>query len=168
MNRSRWISSVALAALAIAPWSPLAARPTTEESISPQLLVKRVGRVANKCCLPGRRWGCDPANLSQSGCKSIRFPLVDCQGTSAVTMKCTGAVCQTASSEDYCEHDFVTVGHNQCRPTGMSTTVGCPADEWQCLVIRTAYWTPGAPQSDVYICDDAQSTICTHNYSDCH
>ncbi len=131
-----------------------------------QALNKIVGVVDGKCCLPGRRWGCDPQNFSQSGCTRILRPL-NCQGRRWMTMKCTSASCVPSNPEHKCEVDIRTVRHNQCRPTGHSTTVGCPEEQWQCEVNMRGYTNSANPSSDKLVCDDDIATLCGNNYSAC-
>lgn len=129
-------------------------------------LNKRVGAIEGKCCLSGRRWGCDPENFQQSGCTRIGGPM-HCERRRWETMKCTSAKCQKSNTEHKCEVDIKTVRHNRCRPTGHATTVGCPEQHWQCEVEMRLYTNPNNPPSDVIVCDEKISTLCGTDYQPC-
>jgi hypothetical protein len=126
-----------------------------------------VGQISGKCCLPGRRWGCDPANFNQTNCVPLSEQYPSCFGTSIRTMKCTDATCVTAGPEDVCKLVGKSIAMNRCRPTGRITTVGCPADHWQCHVISYPYTMPTAPVRDGFVCEFGNSTICAYNWSRC-
>ncbi len=128
---------------------------------------QRVGVLEAKCCLPGRRWGCDPENFGQSACTPIDTPLTNCHFRGWLTMACRSAVCRASQPEHLCSVDLRRVGRNVCHPTGERTTLGCPADQWQCKVEMIDYTHRNSPMVDVLVCRYAISTICDHDYSDC-
>lgn len=131
-----------------------------------QTLETMVGAIDGKCCKAGRRWGCDPTNFQQSGCTRIGQQMT-CRRQTWATMKCTSAECVRSNVEHQCEVDIRTVRHNMCRPTGDTTTVGCPEEHWQCEVEMKPYTNPDNPKSDVIVCDKKVSTLCGINYSPC-
>lgn len=134
--------------------------------LSEQALDTVVGQIAGKCCMPGRRWGCDPANFNQTGC----VPLTQrphCVKMAWMTMQCTDSTCTAAGPEDICRLIGKTVKQNRCRPTGFITTAGCPVDQWQCRISPSFYTSPDAPSRDAIVCDFGQSTICEYDYSPC-
>jgi hypothetical protein len=155
--------SVLISALGLA-WQPALGTHATHD---PELLQSYVGQVTRKCCLPGRRWGCDPQNFQQTGCVHIEKVFPKCQAGQLVTMGCTSAVCQEAGSEDVCDMGIRTVGMNRCRPLGTKTTVGCPPDHWQCNIRLYSYTLEDAPQTDAFVCNLGSSTICQYDYSVC-
>ncbi len=104
-----------------------------------------VGAIDGKCCKPGRRWGCDPKVFNQSGCTSIAVPLDNCQARGWLAMQCSAATCATSNPEHTCSVDYRVVGRNVCHPTGDRTTIGCPADQWQCKIDMIDYTHKGAP-----------------------
>ena len=59
------------------------------DPLSPEQQRLVVGEVLNHCCLPGRRWGCDPKNFQQSGCSPIQGSKMKCVNLEWVTMKCS-------------------------------------------------------------------------------
>jgi hypothetical protein len=126
-----------------------------------------VGAIEGKCCKPGRRWGCDPRNFGQSGCTPIENTILNCQPRAWLAMACTSAVCLSSNPEHVCSVDYWTVGRNVCHPTGERTTVGCPADQWQCKVEMLDYTHEQAPKTDVLVCRYDVSTICDYSYNDC-
>lgn len=125
-----------------------------------------VGTVLSHCCLPGRRWGCDPENFQQSGCKPIQGSKMKCVELEWFTMRCSGAICKYTSPEDICIATLKLVPHNRCYPTGKLTTVGCPENQWQCEVLMKDYLKPDAPKDIILVCDDT-STLCRFSYSRC-
>ena len=135
--------------------------------LSPQECQQRVGVLEAKCCQPGRRWGCDPENFGQSGCTPIDAPLTNCYVRGWLTMACRSAACRASQPEHLCSVDFRRVGRNVCHPTGERTTLGCPADQWQCKIEMIDYTHKDAPMVDVLVCRYNISTICDHDYSDC-
>ncbi len=164
LRRVRILSPLLLFALA----SVLQLRETAGiQLIPPENLTRAVGTVQRKCCKPGRRMGCDPANFRQTGCVSISRRQLNCVGRGWLAMPCTTASCVQSNPEHRCSVDIHTVRKNACRPTGESTTVDCPDDQWQCKVDMIEYTHDDNPEVDVLICDHAASTICAHNYSEC-
>jgi hypothetical protein len=133
-----------------------------------QLLTSFVGQIPRKCCLWGRRWGCDPVNFNQTGCVQINLQLPNCWSAPPKTMKCTSASCQAGGTEDVCNVDYRQVGLNTCRPTGSRTTTGCPANYWQCYVAMRRYDHSTAPKIDALVCEDPGATICPYSYSKCN
>jgi hypothetical protein len=147
----------------------LAARPEGRvvSHTDSKLLQRPVGAVRKKCCLWGRRWGCAPANFGQTGCVPL-YQYPNCWAAPDKTMPCTSAKCQTAGSEDVCDVSIRLVGLNVCKPTGFKTTVGCPANQWQCQVLMLRYDSPTAPKVQALVCDGEGVTICPFNYSKCN
>jgi hypothetical protein len=129
-------------------------------------LNSHVGVVVGKCCQMGRRWGCDPTNFGQSGCTKIGNP-VNCERRRWATMKCTSAECHRSNTEHRCEVDIKTVRHNRCRTTGLTSTVGCPEEHWQCQVEMRPHTIPTNPKSDVIVCDEKVSTLCGTDFAPC-
>jgi hypothetical protein len=132
------------------------------------LSARYIGQVQRKCCRPGRRWGCDPANFNQSGCVHINQIPFNCHSRPMATMVCSGASCESAGVEDVCDLRLRSVGLNRCLPLGTRTTVGCPPDHWQCHIQLFRYTLPDAPRRDVMVCELSTSTICgSTTYSAC-
>jgi hypothetical protein len=164
---SAWRFTLALGLLGSAlslAWQPSLGTQATHDQ---EFLHSYVGQVARKCCLPGRRWGCDPQNFQQTGCVHIDTAFPECQAAPMVTVPCTSAVCQDAGSEDVCDMRIRTVGMNRCQPLGTKTTVGCPPDHWQCNIRLYRYTLNDAPKTDVFVCNQSSSTICAYQYSVC-
>lgn len=136
-------------------------RPLTHDEME-----QRVGALQSKCCMPGRRVGCDPINFNQTGCVALGIRL-SCQPKGWSTMPCTACACLQGTPEDVCEVNIKSAGRNQCKPTGKATTVGCPADQWQCGVEMLRWDSENAPKVDVLVCDRSVSTICPYAYQVC-
>lgn len=158
------VTSICGAAILAAPQCPKL------EPVDNAVYDQIVGQVDGRCCQPGRRWGCDPANFQQTGCIDIdvgkrNFPR--CTPMPLLTMNCTAAQCEMASVENVCDMRIRTVAKNQCQPTGDVTTRGCNVDQWQCEVRLLDYTRDDAPTDLILVCNEATSTICSFDYSAC-
>lgn len=157
---------IPLTALTLSSWLGSNWNLLEPQRMDERTLKAKVGLIEGRCCRPGRRWGCDPANFKQSGCTRIGAAL-NCERRNWATMVCSKAECIHSNPEHACEINIRTVRHNRCRPTGNATTVGCPEEHWQCEVLMRRYTNPGNPASDVIVCDMDVSTPCAANYSQC-
>ncbi|MCA9152663.1 MAG: hypothetical protein KDA92_25340 [Planctomycetales bacterium] len=142
-------------------------KPCVGRSVPSHFGEQLVGQLERQCCLPGNRKGCDPTNLGQSGCRDVNILLGNCFRGPWKTMECTDATCHDAGPEDRCTLTWRNVRHNQCKGTGLKTTVGCPENQWQCKIDMLAYTVANAPRSRKRVCMTGNSTICQYDYAVC-